>query len=53
MAKNVYLYCVSAGLAIVIHAWFHRDALSQSMGLGPDQQLLLAQTVGASVTPSR
>jgi SagB-type dehydrogenase family enzyme len=47
MAQNVYLYCASAGLATVIRAWFDRHALSQAMGLGPDQQLLLAQTVGA------
>jgi len=48
MAQNVYLYCASAGLATVIRAWFDRDALSQAMSLGPDQQLLLAQTVGAT-----
>ncbi len=47
MAQNVYLLCASAGLATVIRAWFDRDALAQAMGLGPDQQLLLAQTVGA------
>jgi SagB-type dehydrogenase family enzyme len=46
MAQNVYLYCASAGLATVIRAWFDRDALARAMGLGPDQQLLLAQTVG-------
>jgi len=46
MAQNVYLFCASAGLATVIRAWFDRDALAQAMGLGPDQQLLLAQTVG-------
>lgn len=47
MAQNVYLYCASAGLATVIRAWFDRHALSQAMELGADQQLLLAQTVGA------
>jgi SagB-type dehydrogenase family enzyme len=46
MAQNVYLYCASAGLATVIRAWFDAHALSQAMGLGADQQLLLAQTVG-------
>lgn len=46
MAQNVYLFCASAGLATVIRAWFDRHALAQAMGLGPDQQLLLAQTVG-------
>lgn len=47
MAQNVYLYCASAGLASVIRAWFDHHALSQAMGLGADQQLLLSQTVGA------
>lgn len=46
MAQNVYLYCASEGLATVIRAWFDREALSRAMGLGPDHQLLLAQTVG-------
>ena len=46
MAQNVYLYCASAGLATVIRAWFDAGALSRAMGLGPEQQVLLAQTVG-------
>jgi SagB-type dehydrogenase family enzyme len=46
MAKNVYLFCASAGLSTVIRAWFDRHALSQAMGLEPDQQILVAQTVG-------
>jgi SagB-type dehydrogenase family enzyme len=46
IAQNVYLFCASAGLVTVIRAWFDRDALTQAMGLGSDQQLLLAQTVG-------
>lgn len=46
MAQNVYLYCASAGLAAVVRAWFDRHALAQAMGLTPDQQLLLTQTVG-------
>jgi len=46
MSQNVYLYCASVGLATVVRAWFDRHALTQAMGLGTDQQLLLAQTVG-------
>jgi nitroreductase len=46
MAQNVYLFCASARLATVVRAWFDRDALAKAMGLGNDQQLLLAQTVG-------
>lgn len=46
MAQNIYLFCASAGLATVVRAWFDRQALTQAMGLGPDQQILLTQTVG-------
>jgi SagB-type dehydrogenase family enzyme len=46
MAQNVYLYCASAGLATVIRGWLDARSLGQAMGLGPDQQVLLAQTVG-------
>jgi SagB-type dehydrogenase family enzyme len=46
MAQNAYLYCASTGLATVVRAWFDRDALAAAMGLGTDEQLLLAQTVG-------
>jgi SagB-type dehydrogenase family enzyme len=46
MAQNVYLFCASVGLSTVIRAWFDRHALSQAMGLEPDQQILVAQTVG-------
>jgi len=46
MAQNVYLCCASAGLATVVRAWFDRQALGQAMGLGPEQQILLTQTVG-------
>jgi SagB-type dehydrogenase family enzyme len=46
MAQNIYLFCASAGLATVVRAWFDRQALAQAMGLGPDHQILLTQTVG-------
>lgn len=46
MAQNIYLYCASVGLSTVVRAWFDRQALTQAMGLSPDQQLLLTQTVG-------
>lgn len=48
MAQNVYLYCASAGLSTVIRAWFDRQALATAMGLGTDQQVMLAQTVGSA-----
>ena len=52
MAQNVYLCCASQGLAAVIRAWFDHRALAAAMGLGADQQLLLAQTVGLPAAPA-
>jgi len=47
MAQNVYLYCAGAGLATVVRAWIDRDDLARAMGLGADEQVLVAQTVGS------
>ena len=46
MAQNVYLYCAAAGLATVLRAWIDRDGLGRAMGLGDDEQVLVAQTIG-------
>ncbi|MFH1467581.1 MAG: nitroreductase family protein [Pseudomonadota bacterium] len=46
IAQNVYLYCASAGLGTVIRGLLDRDALKGRLGLGDDQAVLLAQTVG-------
>ncbi len=46
IAQNVYLYCASQGLAVVVRGSIDRTALSQSMKLRPDQRIILAQTVG-------
>lgn len=46
MAQNVSLYCASANLAVVVRGWFNSEALSSAMNLTPDQQVILAQTVG-------
>jgi len=46
ISENVYLYCASAGLATVIRAWIDRTALGKAMGMPPDGQILLSQTVG-------
>jgi hypothetical protein len=45
IAGNVHLYAAAQGLA----AWFHncdRDALAQLLGLGAEQRVLFAQSVG-------
>lgn len=46
MAQNVYLFCASSGLGAVVRGAVDRDALSVALGLGPDQHVTLAQTVG-------
>lgn len=46
IAENVYLYCASEGLATVVRGMVDRPALAKAMGLRPEQQIILAQTVG-------
>jgi SagB-type dehydrogenase family enzyme len=46
IAQNVYLFCASEGLAVVVRGSVDRVALGKLMKLRPDQKILLAQTVG-------
>jgi SagB-type dehydrogenase family enzyme len=46
ISENIYLYCASAGLATVVRARVDRPALAKAMRLGPDQEIIFAQTVG-------
>jgi SagB-type dehydrogenase family enzyme len=46
IGENVYLYCTSAGLGVVVRAWVDKDALAKEMGLKESQKIILAQTVG-------
>jgi SagB-type dehydrogenase family enzyme len=46
IAQNVYLFCASEGLAVVVRGSVDRPALAKLMKLRPDQKILLAQTVG-------
>ena len=46
IAQNVYLYCASAGLAVVVRGLVDRDALGAALGLRKHQRIILAQTVG-------
>ena len=46
ISQNVYLFCASEGLATVVWGWIDRNAMSETMNLGPDQKIILAQTVG-------
>ncbi len=46
ISQNVYLYCASEGLATVVRAMINREELAKAMHLRPEQQIILAQTVG-------
>jgi SagB-type dehydrogenase family enzyme len=46
ISENVYLYCVSEGLATVVRAMVDGPALAKAMKLRPDQKVILSQTVG-------
>ncbi len=46
IARNVYLFAAGNGLSTVIRAWINREAITDALGLGHDQQVLLSQTVG-------
>lgn len=46
IAQNVYLFCASEGLAVVVRGSVDRPALAKVMRLRLDQKIILAQTVG-------
>lgn len=46
IAQNVYLFCASEGLGVVVRGSVDREALGRLMKLRPDQKILLSQTVG-------
>jgi SagB-type dehydrogenase family enzyme len=46
IAQNVYLYCASVGLNVVVRGWIDKPALAKAMGLRQSQYILVAQTVG-------
>lgn len=46
IAQNIYLYCASAGLNVVVRASIDRDPLQKTLGLGQKQKIIVAQTIG-------
>ena len=44
--QNAYLFCTSAGLSTVVRGSIDREALGEALGLGPQQRIILAQSVG-------
>lgn len=46
IAENAYLFCASEGLATVVRALVPKTELAKQLKLRPDQQIVLAQSVG-------
>ena len=46
LAQNVYLFCASENLTVVVRGNINREALAKTMKLRPDQKITLAQSVG-------
>ena len=46
IAQNVYLYCASQGLAVVVRGMIDRPQLARELNLRPEQKIILAQTIG-------
>lgn len=46
ISENVYLFCASEGLGTVIRGWVDKVALAKVMKLRPEQEIILAQSVG-------
>lgn len=46
IAQNIYLYCASAGLHVVVRASIDRAPLHEALGLGPSEKIIVGQTIG-------
>jgi SagB-type dehydrogenase family enzyme len=46
IAQNIYLYCASQGLVTVVRGMVNKSELANLMELEPEQNIILAQTVG-------
>ncbi len=45
IAQNVYLFCASEGLACIVRAMLDEVQAGKTLKLGPDQKVLLTQTI--------
>ena len=46
ISENIYLFCASEGMATVVRAMVPKEALAERLGLTPEQEITLVQTVG-------
>ncbi len=49
IVQNVYLYCASEGLNVVVRGYFDADELAKAMKLPKTHRIILTQTVGYPV----
>ena len=52
IAENVYLYGASRGLAVCVRGAINKAALAKTLGLRPEQRIILAQSVGYPAPPA-
>jgi SagB-type dehydrogenase family enzyme len=45
-SENVYLYCASANLAVVVRASIDKEKMAGILNLRPEQLVVIAQTIG-------
>jgi hypothetical protein len=46
MIQNVYLYCASQGLSVVVRAMIPKEELKKALHLKAEQLIILSQTIG-------
>ncbi|MGK9475734.1 SagB/ThcOx family dehydrogenase [Melioribacter sp. OK-6-Me] len=46
IAQNVYLFCASEGLSVVVRGLIDKEKLGSLLKLKPEEKIILAQTVG-------
>ena len=46
ISENIYLFCASEGMATVVRAMVPKESLAARLGLEPEQEITLVQTVG-------
>jgi nitroreductase len=53
MVQNVYLFCASEGLSVVVRSLVDRAALAAALNLPAEKKITLVQTVGYPGTPGQ
>jgi len=46
IGQNVYLFCASEGLNVVIRGWIDKELIANTLNLKGDQQVMYSQSVG-------